>query len=1313
MSDTDRWAQVKRLFHAARELSESHRSDFLAAQCNGDGALMSQVLSLIAAHRVAEARLEPPGPADSSIAYAERLTGRVIGPFTLRRVLGCGGMGAVFEADQESPRRKVALKICRGAAHVDEHWVRLFRREVQALAHLNHPYIASLHESGHTEDGSHYFAMQLVDGLPLNVYVERHALGIDARLNLFLDICDAISYAHQRGVIHRDLKPSNILVDAQGRPKILDFGLAKITDSDVAVTTLTHDARRIQGTLVYMSPEQADARSGAIDVRTDIYSLGVVLFELLTGELPYDIRSAPLPQAVRLICETQPRRLGSVSRALRGDLETILLKALEKRPEKRYQSASEFAQDIRRYLDDQPIIARPPSAIYQLQKLVGRNKVSSALVGVVSFLVLSFGIGMSALYGQSQGHLARAIDAESQAARRADRAEQLSNFFLDLLTNMTPEQADSFGFLVQNSIWRVTGAVPEALRELVSAKREEVLADLRAHGDSPGTANRLLSLGILAVAREDFAEAESLTREAVRIMRRFPEVFRIELSVAIHAWAAAVEGSGKPAAAAELFREACAMQRTLIGENSPLLQGWNLRLASALKMMGQFQEAEPLIRQSLQRMEQVYGPESYMSSWAHRLWAELQLKTGNVEAALENFRREILGLERSGLRNQGTTLARGGIAACLLIQDRPQEARAALEEDQFPAKAALHGGYYLRDLKASLTARSLFEYAREHTDSPDDRASATLGCHTVEVALNERTEKYASDLRDIIRDRAALGPHDARSREATWWWTWVVVQRGDNTEGKRLLDGLLNADPKWPGSDSILTGRVLMGLGFISWRENGPEAESLLRQALEIFQTNLGPKDLGVATIRTWLGGYLQKRGRHEEAGRLLLEAAPILESYYGRESIQHRRILRSLVNHFIASGDQTQATKWRLHFAEATRAFVERGKEAPASNSVEALQQQEDLSRARTDWVDSLIKLGRTDEALPFIRAQDDPARLLVQIGRMEYQSARLNKARQFFQEALDAARFPADRVAALLGLADVARQRGLQYAESESLARKALDLARREFGDADAQTGHAARVVASACIALGKTAEGVALLEEFLPYFRKVENPAGGLCHAADIWVAAVQPQNAEQLFREALDSARSPGDRSVALRGLSTIACQYLRQFDLAEQYARESLLLARQAFGERDVRTRNTASALAQACLRAGHSDEAEQVWKEQLCTDEAWLGRDSSQVAADQAGLALVALKSGNPAAGEPLFRSYLTHCASRKPADPLAVAGARGRLGECLVALGRTDEAAELLVAAYPVIESRYGADSLFAEEIRIAMNLLDPPQAP
>src|SRR5262249_43907834 len=276
-----------------------------------------------------------------------------IARYRVVRLLGEGGMGTVYEAEQDNPRRTVALKVIR-AGLASEILLKRFVREAEILGRLRHPGIAQVYDAGLAESGQPYFVMELIAGMPLDEYAGEHALDARGRLELAARVCDAVQHAHERGVIHRDLKPGNILVEPSGQPRVLDFGVARALDDDRLSSTDHTRTGQLVGTLNYMSPEQATGNRAGLDGRSDVYALGVAFFELLAGRPPYALEHLPLPEAVRVIREQEPVRLGSLDARLRGDVEIIAAKALEKDRQRRYPSAADLAADIRRHLNNEP-----------------------------------------------------------------------------------------------------------------------------------------------------------------------------------------------------------------------------------------------------------------------------------------------------------------------------------------------------------------------------------------------------------------------------------------------------------------------------------------------------------------------------------------------------------------------------------------------------------------------------------------------------------------------------------------------------------------------------------------------------------------------------------------------------------------------------------------------------------------------------------------------------------------------------------------------------------------------------------------------
>ena len=343
--------------------------------------------------------------------------------------LGAGGMGCVYEAVDEELDRRVAIKLIRPHLASGE-TLRRFELEARLLALLDHPAIARIHDVGRFDSDAGmqpYMAMELVHGRPLTTFAAER-LDVRERLLLLARVCDGVDHAHQRGVIHRDLKPNNILVDERGDPKILDFGIARLTDADVRVTTLRTHVGQVVGTLGYMSPEQASGDPTRIDTRSDVYALGVIGYQILTGRLPHDVDGMMIHEAVRVIQEDEPPRLGTLDRSLRSDIETIIHKALEQDPDRRYPSAFEFAADIRRFLGHEPIVARPQSAIYQIGRFARRHRALVASVAL-AFVLLTAGI-VGTTYG-----LVSARAQQRRAEERTREAEAVTRFLTAILTS--------------------------------------------------------------------------------------------------------------------------------------------------------------------------------------------------------------------------------------------------------------------------------------------------------------------------------------------------------------------------------------------------------------------------------------------------------------------------------------------------------------------------------------------------------------------------------------------------------------------------------------------------------------------------------------------------------------------------------------------------------------------------------------------------------------------------------------------------------------------------------------------------------------
>lgn len=452
MSDA-RHALLRELFLAALDLPVAEHARFVRDRCGADDDLAERLAALLAAHAAPSPQLATPALGrgftlpDPEALRAQPLPPGVpdrFGSYRLLGVLGAGGMGIVYRARQLSPPRDVALKVLRPGLADGANLAR-FRFEVQALGRLQHPGIATIHDAGTFDQGAGpqpFLSMELVEGRPLLDHAAAERLGHDARLELIAAIADAIQHAHQRGIVHRDLKPANVLVDGDGRPKVLDFGIAAARDaSDFDVTQAT-EAGQLLGTLGYMSPEQLGLHRREVDTRIDVYALGVLAYELLSGQLPFALDGLAPIQAARVVAETDAPPLGRFVPQLRGDVETIVATAMSRQPERRYASAGDLAADLRRVLAHQPIAARPAGKWRRIALFTRRHR---AMVAGITSTTLALALGLVAtLRALDDARAARGL-AEARlvtAEANAARAEAVRGFVLGMLAKLDPQRGD-------------------------------------------------------------------------------------------------------------------------------------------------------------------------------------------------------------------------------------------------------------------------------------------------------------------------------------------------------------------------------------------------------------------------------------------------------------------------------------------------------------------------------------------------------------------------------------------------------------------------------------------------------------------------------------------------------------------------------------------------------------------------------------------------------------------------------------------------------------------------------------------------------
>ena len=709
---SDRFQQIVEAFHAARDLAPEKRADFLNQRLGQDPELRGEVESLLAADGETAGFIEPPAQALATggllpDAPLPSLVGKRIGAFTLTRLIAAGGMGAVYEADQDHPRRQVAVKVMK-AGLTSAEALKRFGYESEILARLRHPGIAQVFEAGTFDDGTGpvpYFAMELIpDATDLVAHAEVRDLGIQARLQLFTRVCEAVHHGHQKGVIHRDLKPANILVDAAGNPKIIDFGVARATDLDVAATTLHTQVGQIMGTLQYMSPEQWQADPGDLDTRSDVYALGMVLYELLSGKLPYDLTRAAIHEAARIVVEEPPRRPSTFLSLLRGDLETIILKALEKDRRRRYPSAADLGRDIHRYMNHEPIEARPPSLGYQLRMFALRNRALFAAL-VATFLILTAATGISITFAvqANQARTAEAERARSEIAARA-RADGLFE------KGRTLARFVIFDFL--GDLQKISGAT--RAEERLTRKILDYLDGLsREEGSDPGLERELAiayqrmagvlggqdqkNLGDTRGALESYKKALAIYERLEATEPKNPRDRRNQAHL-IRKIGNVLALGGDKAGAMKKYEVARARFEMLLDEatnRAPILRDLSfcsMDIGTLHKVSGRLEAAREEFRKVLALFEATVAahPEDRIArrdlAIAHSLIGEIQEMEGNFEAAKTSYRKFMKYAEASrGKMPSSTTALRDVSVACIAAGDlfaRTEDPESALKSFQ-------------------------------------------------------------------------------------------------------------------------------------------------------------------------------------------------------------------------------------------------------------------------------------------------------------------------------------------------------------------------------------------------------------------------------------------------------------------------------------------------------------------------------------------------------------------------------------------------------------------------------------------------------
>jgi eukaryotic-like serine/threonine-protein kinase len=874
---------------------------------------------------------------------------RYIGPYHLLRVLGQGGMGVVYEAEQSEPvRRRVALKIIKLGLDTRE-FVARFETERQALAVMSHPNIARIHDGGSTETGRPYFVMELVHGVPITEYCDANRLSVRERLDLFLAVCAGVHHAHQKGVIHRDLKPSNVLVALEGDrpvPKVIDFGVAKTLGPRLTDHTLVTELGRPMGTPEYMSPEQAEASVMDVDTRTDIYSLGVMLYEMLVGALPIDVAvrearggitrfvvretDAPKPsrrfeslrgsrQAVADRRRTEQREL---LRELRSDLDWIVMRAIEKDRTRRYDSVTSLAGDIERHLQGQPVLARPPTLGYRAGKFVRRHWAGTA-AAAIAVLALAAGAAAATI------GLVRARAAEHEARLEAETARQVTDFVVDLFRISEPGEA--MGSMV-------------TAREILDRGAIDIRGRL---GDQPVVRSRMMAvMGAVYLALGLYDQAEPLLTEALVLQRDVLGPGHRDVAGTLLELAELARVRGAADDARSLAEEALAIAVAAEGPDHLQTGMAHQRLGEALRDLGEYDEARRSLDRAVEIRQRLLGPDdnATLAGLAQVGW--LNRVVGDFQGAREIFERVLEVAERqlpSGHPHLAGVLSDLGVVLSdlgELEQARGYYERALAIRQETLGPQHLEVAASLNNLGALEWRAGNLDASQEHYEASLRVYEAVLGpesdgvARTVgNLALLHHSRGDYREARGLYERAIAIGerihgPDHGRVTHTLNNYGWLLRSIADFANAQRVLERALAAHEAAVGPESANLIGPHTNLAFL-FRDLGDydRARHHAERAAAIARATYPPGHTATASAIARLGNVMALQGAYDEALPVLEEALEAVpgsdEAVFGLAVLHHR------------NGDRVRADS--LFGVWLDLMAAERGRETPRFPLAEA----------------------------------------------------------------------------------------------------------------------------------------------------------------------------------------------------------------------------------------------------------------------------------------------------------------------------------------------------------------------------------------
>lgn len=861
MTERDRFSRIDELFKRALRADPAQRERVVREGAGQDAALAEEVLELLAVDVGSEGYLETPALEGAGEALAPSGAPSVPG-FRVLGVLGEGGMGIVYRAEQERPRREVALKLMSGGLS-SARAVQRFELEAEALGRLGHPGIATIYEAGTIQTGAGprpYFAMELVDGLPLGEWAAGRSLR--EKLELFCEVCEAVQHAHAKGVVHRDLKPQNILVTEGGEPKVLDFGIAKAAGSEGGGSAVATRTGEFMGTVPYMSPEQIEGDTREVDTRSDVYALGVVLFELLSGELPHPGSEKSWVQAIRDRHQREARRLSEAAPSLRGDLEWVVARALERDRSRRYQSPAALGEEVRRYMEDRPVEAGPPTARYRVGKFVRRHRHGVAAASALLAVLL---LGLA---GTATG-LVRAKRSQARLEREQSRVETINEFLLrDMFRAPSPFMSGADVKLVDRlreaaaQIAERFEGDPEMEVELLRMTAlmsrefgmlEDALAQLdravelarRFEPPQPRTLGLLLgSRADIQIALGRLDESELDVEEGWTLIRRSPKASEEDVLSVMHSRANIIQARGR-------FEEALAMIEEVIARRQVRSGGRPLEPMEVHNFASAHTVRVTTLEQ-MQRFEDMLDAADELVAFAD---AHTRVEHPMRMVALS---RRARALERVGRRNEA---AEASVAAMEQFERIAPERHPALPMMRLQAAVSLAGV-------------ERFEEAERLALLGRDETAANLGeaHYEVEKATNVVARIYEQwgnepearnwRRRYLLMRLYVAGPGEGPSvRTAARRGSELLG--GDDAFASVIVeeaDLLADEDPRL-GSFAANAGRALLELGAAA------EAERLLLRAHEQAARAARPEDVR-QIVATSLAGMYRARGEDAKAAR-------------------------------------------------------------------------------------------------------------------------------------------------------------------------------------------------------------------------------------------------------------------------------------------------------------------------------------------------------------------------------------------------------------------------------------------------------------